>query len=306
MKPALVFENVVKAYGARRALDGLSLSVPRGSIFGLVGANGAGKTTFMSVTAGLLRPDSGTINVLEAGPYVPAKHRGRLSVLPQDSLPPYYARVGNLLYYYARLQGLGIRPSRRAVDEVLEWVNLSDRKDAPVRSLSHGMKRRFTVAQAFLGHPELIILDEPMNGLDPSQVASLRHLISSRRGAQTIIISSHVLPELETLCDHVAFLDLGKLTRFGKMEEVTQRGHLLRYTLRREPQLDVLRAALPDCTFTWDSAQSRLTVVFGGDRKPEDFNQQFLPRLLEANCGLLEISRGSDLESVYLQSAKPG
>lgn len=302
MKSALVFENVVKTFGTRRALDGMSLTVPRGSIFGLVGANGAGKTTLMSVTSGLLRPDSGRVDVLENGPYIPALHRGRLSILPQDSLPPYYARVGNLLYYYARLQGLDIRPARRAVDEVLEWVNLSDRKDAPVRALSHGMKRRFTVAQAFLGHPELIILDEPMNGLDPAQVASLRQLIASRRGAQTVVVSSHVLPELESLCDHVAFVDKGRLIRQGSMDEVTRRGHLLSFHLRREPALDRLRAALPAGTFAWDATRHLLAVSFPADTTPEDFNQQLLPLLVAEQCGVLEIHRGSDLESVFLQS----
>jgi ABC-2 type transport system ATP-binding protein len=303
MQYALQFENVVKTYGARRALDGLNLTVPRGSIFGLVGANGAGKTTFMSVTSGLLRPDSGRIDVLGTGPYVPALHRGRLSVLPQDSLPPYYARVGNLLYYYARLQGLTVRASRKAVDEVLEWVNLADRKHVPVRSLSHGMKRRFTVAQAFLGHPELIILDEPMNGLDPSQVASLRQLIASRRGAQTVIVSSHILPELESICDHVAIIDQGRLVRQGAMEEITQRGHLVRVHLRRPPPLDILRARLPAATFAWDPTGQRLTASFPGDTAPEDFNQTLLPVLVELNCGILEVQRGSDLESVYLSTA---
>jgi ABC-type multidrug transport system ATPase subunit len=302
VKAALRFTQVVKTYGARRALDGLDLEVPRGSIFGLVGANGAGKTTFMSVTAGLLRADSGVVDVLENGPYQPALHRGRLSLLPQDSLPPYYARVGNLLYYYARLQGLDIRPARRAVDEVLEWVNLGDRKHAPVRSLSHGMKRRFTVAQAFLGHPELIILDEPMNGLDPAQVASLRRLIASRRGGQTVIISSHVLPELETLCDHVAFIDRGRRVRQGTLEEVTHRGRLIRYRLRAAPAVDALRAAFADATLDWDDSRRLLTAQLPNGQAPDQFNQAFLPALLGQACGILEIQPGSDLETAYLQA----
>ena len=174
MSASLVCQGVVKRYGRTCALDGMDLVVPKGSIFGLVGSNGAGKTTLMSVAAGLVRPCDGLVNVLGDGPFNPERHRGRLSLLPQDSHLPFYARISDLLSYYARLQGLTGSAVETAVKDVLEQVHLGDRARAKIRALSHGMLRRVAVAQALLGNPELIFLDEPMSGLDPAEVLNLR------------------------------------------------------------------------------------------------------------------------------------
>lgn len=198
MNNALKLERVVKTYRGFRALDGLDLDIPRGSIFGLVGSNGAGKTTTaLCVGAGLLRIRSGSVNLLGGGPFRPRLHRGRIALLPQDAAFPGHARVDDLLAFYGRLQGIAGGEIKRAVDSVLEWVYLSDRKRSTIRALSHGMRRCVTIAQAFLGHPELILLDEPLNGLEPLEVVNIRNLIRERKGRQTIVISSHLLKEVE-------------------------------------------------------------------------------------------------------------
>jgi ABC-type Na+ transport system ATPase subunit NatA len=158
--------------------------------------DGAGKTTMMSICAGLLRADGGRVDLLGEGAFDPARHAGRVTILPQDSRLPLHARVADLLMFYGRLQGVPRADLPAQIEQLLAWVNLSDRATSPVKSLSHGMMRRLTVAQAFLGQPQLIFLDEPMSGLDPREVARMRETLGRRRDNQTIVIRSRVLTEL--------------------------------------------------------------------------------------------------------------
>ena len=219
---ALETRNLVKRYGRRRVLDGFTLAVPRGAVLGLVGANGAGKTTWMMTVAGLLRPASGTIDILGGGPFDAAVHAGRLALLPQDSELPLEATPMGLFYRFGRLQGLSAETARRSASEVLKAVNLADRAKSSIRSLSHGMRTRVRVAQCFLGNPELVLLDEPLNGLDPLEADRLRRFLRSRAGNQTIIISSHNLHDVEQLCTHVAFVENGRVTRMDTLSELTR------------------------------------------------------------------------------------
>lgn len=307
MSNALELLGVVKHYGRRRALDALDLEVPAGSIFGLVGSNGAGKTTSMAVTVGLLRTSAGTVNLLGEGPFQPERHRGRVSLLPQDSRLPLHARVGELLLFYGRLQGLTAQDAARGADSVLELVHLADRRDQAVRTLSHGMLRRLTIAQAFLGSPELVLLDEPLSGLDPREAARIRGLIEAMRGRQTIVISSHNLRELEALCDRVAFIEDGRLVRTGLMDKVVRRHHRLTYTIAcGSMPMAELQAAAPGATFEADADGRNLTVVFDdAQTRTEEVNATVLPVLFKAGVGVLEIRRGSDLESEYLAITEP-
>ena len=219
---ALETRNLVKRYGRRRVLDGFTLAVPRGAVLGLVGANGAGKTTWMMTVAGLLRPASGTIDILGSGPFDAAIHAGRLALLPQDSELPLEATPTGLFYRFGRLQGLSAETARRSAAEVLKAVNLADRAKSSIRSLSHGMRTRVRVAQCFLGNPELVLLDEPLNGLDPLEADRLRRFLRSRAGNQTIVISSHNLHDVEQLCTHVAFVENGRVTRMDTLSELTR------------------------------------------------------------------------------------
>ena len=219
---ALETRNLVKRYGRRRVLDGFTLAVPRGAVLGLVGANGAGKTTWMMTVAGLLRPSSGTIDILGGGPFDAAVHAGRFALLPQDSELPLEATPMGLFYRFGRLQGLSAEVARRSAAEVLKSVNLADRARSSIRSLSHGMRTRVRVAQCFLGNPELVLLDEPLNGLDPLEADRLRKFIRARAGKQTIVISSHNLHDVEQLCSHVALVENGKVVRMDTLAELTR------------------------------------------------------------------------------------
>ena len=302
MTAALVMQGVTKNFGRIRALDGLDLEVPRGSIFGLVGSNGAGKTTAMTVALGLLRHNYGLIDVLGAGPFRPATHTGLATLLPQDAAFPPHARVEELLRFYGQLQGLPVAELARIMDELLDWVHLQDRRRSPVRTLSHGMKRRLAIAQAFLGSPELILLDEPLNGLDPREAARVRDLIRQRRGKQAIVISSHHLSDIEELCDRVAFIEHGRLVRQDTIEAFTHRGHHLTYLLAEgNVPLPALVTALPDVTWTEDPSPRCLRATFPEKFSAEQLNAIVLHTLLEAGVGILEVRRGTDLESEYLR-----
>ena len=213
---AIESRNLVKCYGKRRALDGFSLAIPRGCVLGLVGPNGAGKTTWMMSVAKLVRYESGSISFT-----------GTLGLLPQDSELPLEMSARSLLVGLSRLQGMSASAADAAASDILGKVNLIDRADASIRSLSHGMRKRVMTAQCFLGDPDLVLLDEPMNGLDPVEAERLRKVILERKDRKTTVISSHNLLDLERLCTHIAFVDKGRVRRFGSLAELTADGRTL-------------------------------------------------------------------------------
>jgi ABC-type multidrug transport system ATPase subunit len=296
---ALQLRGLRKRYGRRHALDGFDLEVPAGSMLGLVGSNGAGKTTAFAIVGGCIAADAGEVDILGAGPFRPERHAGRLTLLPQDSDLPRHARVNELLYFYARLQGVPGPQARRQAAEVLEWVHLADRADSAVRTLSHVMKRRVMVAQAFLGDPELILLDEPLNGLDPKEVVNIRNFLRARRGRQTIVISSHNLHEIELVCDRVAFIEKGRLVRTDTLEAITGRANVLRYLVDPGPlPAEELRAACADADFTLDPGE--IACRYGAGRQAADLNAAVLPILLRHGVRLRSIEQGDRLENVYM------
>ena len=309
MTAILELKGVVKKYGRAVALDGLDLLVPRGSVFGLVGSNGAGKTTALAVSVGLLRTAAGSVSVFGAGRFDPGRDSGRVALLPQDSRLPLHSRVEDLLRHYARLQGLKGGGLDESVDRVLDWVHLSDRRRKSVRTLSHGMRRRLMVAQAFLGDPELVLLDEPLNGLDPREATRIRSLLKDRREGQTIVISSHNLVDIETLCDRAAFIEKGKLVRQDSMEALTKHRFVITYVLAAESPVPVarLRAEIPQATWRTSGGGTVLTGHFeSGDGHAETVNARVLPLLLESGAGICEIRRGAGLETEYLAATGDG
>jgi ABC-2 type transport system ATP-binding protein len=213
--------RVVKRFGPKRAVDDVTIAIPRGAVFGLIGPNGAGKTTTFSMLAGYLRPSGGQIEVLGFSASAVDSLRGRLGVLPQDALLPANDAVGEFLVHMARLQDLpgpkAIESARQALDDVAgrDWWKQR------CGSLSHGMAKRVALAQAFLGDPDLVLLDEPTAGLDPRVAWEMRQIIKAKRGRCTIVISSHNLQELEEICDAAAILDRGRIVASGTMTQLT-------------------------------------------------------------------------------------
>ena len=301
---AIVTRHLMKRRGRQLALADLSLSVPRGAVMGLVGANGAGKTTWMMLVAGFLRPNAGSIDLLGGGPFDAAVHGGRLAILPQDSELPLETSGAVALYRFARLQGLSPRAARRSMTDALAAVNLADRAKASVRTLSHGMRKRMMVAQCFVGRPEVVLLDEPLNGLDPIEADRLRRFILAQRGRMTIVISSHNLKDIERLCTHVAFVEKGRVVRVDTLAAITTGTNRIAYVLSREPKdLAALAAAVPGLACEWRAQEHALVCAFdvtAGD--VASVNRRLIPALL-AQTDLISVSPGQSLEEAFLARA---
>jgi ABC-2 type transport system ATP-binding protein len=218
---AVRLNSVVKRFGVKTAVDGVTLKVAMGSVYGLIGPNGAGKTTTFSMLAGYLAPTSGSVEVLGFQPGAVDELRGRLGVLPQDAILPPSSKVGDFLLHMARLQDIPAQRVESSAREVLEEVDGKEWWNQRCSSLSHGMAKRVALAQALLGEPEVVLLDEPTAGLDPRVAYEVRQIIKSRKGRATIIISSHNLQELEEICDAAAILDRGRVVASGSMNELT-------------------------------------------------------------------------------------
>jgi ABC-type multidrug transport system ATPase subunit len=218
---AVRLRRLTKRFGPTMAVDDVSLTIDLGTVYGLIGPNGAGKTTTFSIMAGYLRPSAGSVEVLGHAPREVDDLRSRVGVLPQDAALPSNDEVGELLVHFARLQNVPRRKANDIARSALAEVDGSGWWKKRCGSLSHGMAKRVALAQAFLGDPELVLLDEPTAGLDPRVAWEMRQLIKGRRGRSTIVISSHNLQELEEICDGAAILDRGRLVASGKMSELT-------------------------------------------------------------------------------------
>jgi ABC-type multidrug transport system ATPase subunit len=304
MNHAIETRELVKCYGARRALDGLTLDVPRFSMLGLIGPNGAGKTTWMMSVAGFLHLSSGTVNLLGGGPFDAAVHRGRIAILPQDSELPLESRSLELLTHYGLLQGLTRPEAVKSATAMLNEVHLGDRFNAPIRSLSHGMRKRVMIAQCFIGYPEVVLLDEPLSGLDPRETAHMRDFLNRRRGRQTVVISSHNLHDIELVCDRVAFVEKGRTVRVASLDEVTGTSCTLVYGLASEPDdLAALGAAMPEATLALAADGLTLTCRYDPRQtSTAEINRLLLPALLGQACGVLTVSQGASLEAEYLKN----
>lgn len=206
--------DLTKRYGSTLALDRLSLEVPEGAIFGLLGPNGAGKTTFLRLVMGLIFPDAGQ---LDRGGLIPAG----IGYLPERAFYPPRVSVDSYLSAVARLLGLYGRARRAAVARLLEQVGLSEVANRRLSDCSRGMLQRLGLAQALLGDPALVVLDEPVLGLDPAAQKFMREqILSLGREGRTVLLSSHHLDEVARVCSHVAVLNRGRLVRSGPLAAI--------------------------------------------------------------------------------------
>ena len=298
---AIELADLGKRFGAHPAVEGVTLRIPRGSCYGLIGPNGAGKTTTFSLMCGFLAPSSGRISVLGVSPSQPGVLKGRVGVLPQDALLPQWERVGPLLTHWATLSA--VPAPEAAARECLRRVGMESSWETRCHALSHGMARRVGIAQALLGAPPVILLDEPTAGLDPRVAGELRGLIRSLKGQHTLVISSHNLQELEELCDAAAILDKGRLVRTGTMAELTARAEQFTVVLAGEaaPPLEALRA-LPGCAACTLEPGGRLVVQLAeGPAMPEQCIAEVLRALLAVGCLVSELHRGKRLEQRLLE-----
>jgi ABC-2 type transport system ATP-binding protein len=303
---AVQMQRLTKRFGPKAAVDDVSLTIALGSVFGLIGPNGAGKTTMFSMMAGYLRPTAGRLEVLGHVPTAVDELRSRVGVLPQDAALPSSDEVGELLVHLARLQNV---PRRKAIDTAraaLGEVDGGGWWNQRCGNLSHGMAKRVALAQAFLGEPDLVLLDEPTAGLDPKVAWELRELIKTRRGRSTIVISSHNLHELEQICDSAAILDRGRVVAAGHMSELTAANDEVRVKVAvgtkrgsgpGAVRLNELRELPSIHSVEFDD--ERLEIVVGFERTKADAETvigQILATLLRNEVRITGLTRGRGLE----------
>lgn len=219
----IVIEKLTMQYGKNKALDSVSMKIEPG-IFGLVGPNGAGKTTLIRILATVMTPKSGSIKSGELSWSKSNEVRRHLGYLSQNFGMYPYISVNEALNHAAVIKGLQKNQISAEIDRVLDITNLKEQRDKKVKNLSGGMVRRLGIAQAFLGSPELIILDEPTAGLDPEERVRFREMIEKLDKGSTVLISTHIISDVEACCEHVAFLNSGKLIKSGNISDILPQG----------------------------------------------------------------------------------
>lgn len=220
-------ENLTKHYGQHVALDGITFSVEHGEVVGFLGPNGAGKSTTMRILTTFLAATSGSVYI--GGDCVfeqPNRVRRRIGYMPENNPLPIDLRVRDYLNFRAQLKHLSKDMATKRIDEVVDECGISDVANRYIGQLSRGYRQRVGMADALLANPELIILDEPTSGLDPNQIRSVRSLIRKLSGKHTVLISSHILSEIEMTCDRVIILHEGKLLASGEMKQLISKSNL--------------------------------------------------------------------------------
>lgn len=299
-------QNVSRRYGGVLALKNVNLRVEKGSVLGLLGQNGAGKTTLLNILTGYLAPTEGRALI---GGYdtllEPAEARRHLGYLPEQ--PPLYDEmtVCEYLRFAAELRGVEKRAIPAHVDEVMELTGLADMRKRLVGHLSKGYRQRTGLAQALCGDPEVLVLDEPTVGLDPKQINEIRGLIRALGKGRTIIFSSHILSEVQLLCDHVAILDHGEIkldTQMNAVHDPDETTLLCTLAagegriLNRLRELDGIKRVTVQPTHQPD--QTTVLITFHKQPEPE---RRLFALLSSMNIPILHLSRSEDsLEQVFL------
>lgn len=297
--------GISKRYGDIDALRNVSFTVQRGQIVGFLGANGAGKTTTMDILCGCIGADQG--NALVCGNEItaqPKEAKRKLGYLPDE--PPLHndMKVEDFIAYSARLRGLSADEVKTRVPQVIDRLSLQEVKGRLVGNLSKGFRQRVGLAQALVHNPEVLILDEPTEGLDPNQIVQIRDLIRSLKGEHTILFSSHILSEVQSICDEIIIIDKGQVVAQGPYETLVkslQSGHL--YCLRvhndTEKAMQVVRG-IDGVSDVRPSSSGRNTIEFRCTQ--EDVVERVARAILDASLGLRELSlRSKSLEDVFFQ-----
>lgn len=265
----LQVQDLKKSYGKIQALKGVSFDVPEGAVFGILGPNGSGKTTMLSIILDVLNADSGTYSWFgkPASPDL-RKHIG--SLLETPNFYHYLSAVNNLKI----TNSISGRGDAAAIDAVLQKVKLYERRNSKFSSYSLGMKQRLAIAAALLGDPKILVLDEPTNGLDPVGIMEIRELIIelSKKG-HTIIMASHLLDEVEKVCTHVAILKTGTLVTSGSVEDVLVDEDIVELAAANMEQLKQLLINYPGITSTTFNAQTMQLHFPKGTASAEEVNR---------------------------------
>jgi ABC-2 type transport system ATP-binding protein len=300
--------GLIKRYPGTVAVAGLDLDIAEGEIFGLVGPNGAGKTTTLRILATLLRPTAGEAEI--AGISVtknPDAARRVLGFMP-DVFGVYDdMKVWEYLDFFARCYGIPASRRRQMIGDLLDLVDLGDKRNSYVQGLSRGMQQRLCLAHTLVHDPQVLLLDEPASGLDPRARVELRELLRELRSlGKTILISSHILPELEELCTSVAIVDHGRVLAQGRVADIERRlraGAVLRVKLLvEEPALGPARAWFAEQPFVASASVNPDGTIEIGFRGDDQATARLLAAAVGAGLPIMTFARAaSDLEELFLQ-----
>jgi ABC-2 type transport system ATP-binding protein len=296
--------NLTKNYGTRRAIDSLNFSVNKGEVVGFLGPNGAGKSTTMKIITGFMAPSSG--QALIAGHDVfenPLEVKRRIGYLPEN--PPVYGDmfVKEYLEFVADLKGVDKEKVPGLVKKAIEKTNLGQVQTRLIQNLSKGFRQRVGIAQALVSDPEVLILDEPTVGLDPKQVAEIRDLIKELRGHHTIILSTHILPEVEATCERIIIINQGKIVAqesLSNIGAVNKGSRQVTFKVRRDIDTLVSRLSVVNGVikcFKGATPSSVVVEISGQD----DMVEQLAKEVTQSGAGLLEMQSMAQLEDVFIK-----
>ncbi len=307
----IVAEHVSKYYGSRRALDDVSFEIASGEVVGFLGLNGAGKTTVLKVLSGLLLPSAGRVQIDGIDIFDrPREVRRRIGFLPER--PPLYddMSVRGMLGYAGRLNGVSAAEIGRRVDEVCELTQIREVADDLVGWLSQGYRQRLGIAQAIVHRPALVILDEPITGLDPKQIVGMRGLIRGLAEQHTVLLSSHILGEISQTCDRLLVLHSGRLVAHGKESELSSQAAATRVEALVRGEAEAV-AAVAEATEGVGAVQVVVAhsdvVKLSADVASEGAREALLAALVGAGLGVRRYAEAEGgLESIFLQLTESG
>jgi len=300
MPSALEVSQLTKTYSnGKKALSGVDLSIPEGSFFALLGPNGAGKSTLINILADTVKPGSGQVSFLGRDLFSERSWcKRRLGVVPQEiAFDPFFAPHDILKI----MSGMfGVKPDMKWIDELLERLELARHAHKNARQLSGGMRRRLLVAQALVHKPKVVILDEPTVGLDPIQIKEIRHLIRELGNDHSVILSTHILPEVQAVCDRVQIINQGKTVFSDTFEQLAKRQSapvlMVGFDSAADDMLSALKS-LDDISRVEKAGKNRFKVEFNDQLKPS-----LITRLAnEKNWQLTELTPQSEtLEQIFM------
>lgn len=303
----LEITNLMKSFGDFRALNNMNLSIQKGELFGFVGPNGAGKTTTMKIVCGLLKADSGRVMVdgIDAIRHID-QVKDKIGYMP-DFFGTYdNLRAIEYLEFYASIYGINGKEARRLCLDLLELVNLSDKAEAYVDGLSRGMKQRLCLARCLVHNPELLILDEPASGLDPRARFEMKGILRNLcEMGKTIVISSHILPELAEMCTSIGIVQKGHMIVNGPVDRIMSNFNMgnpirLKFAFNMDKAVTVLK----EDPFVENISllENSVSIGFQGDEKAEAL---LLSKLIESGAGVSYFAREeSNLESLFMEITK--
>ncbi len=299
--------NLTRYYGDFAALQDVSFELNEGEIVGLLGLNGAGKSTALMMLAGLLAPSSGTVLIDGTDLSTEPSLRGRIGVLPED--PPLYTEmtVSAFLRHIGRINGMPAEDIERRLPVVIETADLRGREEQVIGTLSHGYKKRVGIAQAIIHEPKLVILDEPISGLDPAQIVEMRKVVRNLGKSHAVIISSHILSEVSQTCDRILVIGSGQLVAQGTEAELNAIMHKAKHA-----QKLLVTVRDPEAKFRdWLGEQKLVVSVEARPSRPDtvtvlvemesDQREELLAKIVNAGFGLRRVVEPEDeLEEIFL------